>query len=142
MTYIAKATEMILVLPRAFTFNFIHILLRFKLYLTDCLARNTKGQLISKKNCQALTSSKKQTKRTQDKRTDVWSRDFLIWKINFGLWAVAWAGLWNKRVWSLKTPKRPHWKVALKKGKNIFFWGGRKNFFFRKTIFLGLKMPL
>ena len=27
-----------------------------------------------------------------DKRTDVWSRDFLIWKINFGLWAVAWAG--------------------------------------------------
>jgi hypothetical protein len=28
-----------------------------------------------------------------DKRTDVWSRDFIIWKINFGLWAVAWAGL-------------------------------------------------
>ena len=27
-----------------------------------------------------------------DKRTDIWSRDFLIWKINFGLWAVAWAG--------------------------------------------------
>ena len=23
-----------------------------------------------------------------DKRTDVWSRNFLIWKINFGLWAV------------------------------------------------------
>ena len=35
-----------------------------------------------------------------DKRTDVWSRDFMIWKINFGLWAVAWAGLWDKRVWA------------------------------------------
>ena len=35
-----------------------------------------------------------------DKRTDVWSRNFLIWKINFGLWAVAWAGLWEKRVWA------------------------------------------
>ena len=33
-----------------------------------------------------------------DKRTDVWSRDFMIWRINFGLWAVAWAGLWEKRV--------------------------------------------
>ena len=31
-----------------------------------------------------------------DKRTDVWSQDFLIWKINFGLWAVAWAGQWEK----------------------------------------------
>ena len=37
---------------------------------------------------------------TTDKRTDVWSRDFMIWKINFGLWAVAWAGLWNERVWA------------------------------------------
>ena len=35
-----------------------------------------------------------------DKRTDVWSRNFLIWKINFGLWAVAWAGLWEKGVWA------------------------------------------
>jgi hypothetical protein len=33
-----------------------------------------------------------------EKRTDVWSRDFIIWKINSGLWAVVWAGLWNKRV--------------------------------------------
>ncbi len=31
--------------------------------------------------------------RTTDKRTDVWSRDFIIWRTNFGLWAVAWAGL-------------------------------------------------
>ena len=37
---------------------------------------------------------------TTDKRTDVWSRDFIIWKINSGLWAVVWAGLWNKRVWA------------------------------------------
>ena len=29
--------------------------------------------------------------RTTDKRREIWSRDFLIWKINFGLWAVAWA---------------------------------------------------
>ena len=27
-----------------------------------------------------------------DKRTDVWSRNFMIWKINFGLWAAALAG--------------------------------------------------
>ena len=58
-----------------------------------------------------------------DKRTDVWSRNLMIWKINFGLWAVALAGLCNKRVWArfftfsgskefflifLKTPQRPH----------------------------------
>ena len=30
-----------------------------------------------------------------DKRTDVWSREFIIWKINSGKWAVVWAGLWN-----------------------------------------------
>ena len=35
-----------------------------------------------------------------DKRTDVWSRDFIVWKINSGLWAVVWAGLWNKWVWA------------------------------------------
>ena len=28
-----------------------------------------------------------------DKRTDVWSRNFIIWKLNSGLWAVVWAGL-------------------------------------------------
>ena len=38
--------------------------------------------------------------RYTDKRTDVWSWDFIIWKINSGLWAVVWAGLWNKRVWA------------------------------------------
>ena len=35
-----------------------------------------------------------------DKRTDVWSRNFLIWEINFGLWAVAWARPWEKGVWA------------------------------------------
>ena len=35
-----------------------------------------------------------------DKRTDVWSQNFLIWEINFGLWAVAWAGPWEKGVWA------------------------------------------
>ena len=37
---------------------------------------------------------------TTDKRTDVWSRNFLIWEIDFGLWAVAWAGTWEKGVWA------------------------------------------
>ena len=37
---------------------------------------------------------------TTDKRTDVWSRNFLIWEINFGLWAVALAGPWEKGVWA------------------------------------------
>ena len=35
-----------------------------------------------------------------DRRTDVWSRDFIIWKINSWQWAVVWAGLWNKRAWA------------------------------------------
>ena len=35
-----------------------------------------------------------------DKRTNVWSQDFMIWKINSGQWVVDWAGLWNKRVWA------------------------------------------
>ena len=35
-----------------------------------------------------------------DKRTDFWTRDFIKWKINFGLWAVAWAGQWEKGVWA------------------------------------------
>ena len=37
---------------------------------------------------------------TTDKRTDVWSQNFLIWESIFGLWAVAWAGLWEKEVWA------------------------------------------
>ena len=37
---------------------------------------------------------------TTDKRTDVWSRDFIVWKINSGLWAVVWAELWKKRGWA------------------------------------------
>ena len=35
-----------------------------------------------------------------DKRTDVWSQNFLIWETILGLWAVAWAGLWEKEVWA------------------------------------------
>ena len=37
------------------------------------------------------------TVQSTDKRTDACSRHFMIWKINSGLWAVGWAGLWNKR---------------------------------------------
>ena len=29
-----------------------------------------------------------------DKRTDAWWDIFMIWKIDFGLLAVGWAGLW------------------------------------------------
>ena len=52
-----------------------------------------------------------------DKRTDVWSRDFIIWKINSGLWAVVWAGLWNKRVWATFEAC-----FFIDKKKLIFFW--------------------
>ena len=48
----------------------------------------------------AFTLNNNTHMQSTDKRADVWSRDFMIWKINFGLWAVAWAGLWNKRVWA------------------------------------------
>ena len=59
-----------------------------------------------------------------DKRTDVWSRDFMIWRIIFGLWAVAWAGQWEKRVWAdYEQLLRPIFSL---------FWGQRKNFKFKK----------
>ena len=45
-------------------------------------------------------SSKNELSWPTDKRTDVWSRNFMIWKIDFGLWAVAWAGPWEKGVWA------------------------------------------
>ena len=35
-----------------------------------------------------------------DKRIDVWSRNFVIWKINFELLDDAWAGPWEKGVWA------------------------------------------
>ena len=56
-----------------------------------------------------------------NKRKDVWSRDFMIWKVNFGLWAVAWAGLWNKRVWANYEQKlRPVFSVF--QSQKNFFW--------------------
>ena len=61
-----------------------------------------------------------------DNRTDVWSQDFMIWRINFGLWAVAWAEEWEKRVWAdYEQLLRPIFslfrgqKNFLKKFKNI-----------------------
>ena len=102
----------------------------------------------------------KNQKQTTDKRTDVWSRDFMIWRINFGLWAVAWAGLWEKRVWAVyeqllrhffgvnffsiffwkhhrvRTEKL-HWKKVKKKCLFFGIFSLQKN-----NIFLGLKMPL
>ena len=35
-----------------------------------------------------------------DKETDESWEIFIIWKINFGLWAMGWAGLWKKKVWA------------------------------------------
>ena len=56
-----------------------------------------------------------------DKKTDVWSRHFMIWKINFGLWAVAWAGQWEKRVWAdYEQLLRPVFSLFW--GQKIFFW--------------------
>ena len=67
-----------------------------------------------------------------NKRTDVWSRNFLIWEINFGLWAVAWAGQWEKMVWAdYEQLLRPVFSL---------FWGQKniKNFF-ENTIASALK---
>ena len=47
-----------------------------------------------------LQNNENRDQLTTDKRTDVWSRDFIIWKINFGLLAVAQAGQWEKGVWA------------------------------------------
>jgi hypothetical protein len=88
-----------------------------------------------------------------DKRADVWSQDFIIWKINSGQWAVVWAELWNKRVWAdyeqLLRPFlslfRKHYSVCTEKLLNTFF---TKFFFFnflnpkkwkKQFFFLGLK---
>ena len=56
-----------------------------------------------------------------DKRTDVWSRNFMIWKIKFGQWAVAWAGQWEKGDWA--DSEQLFWVVF-----SIFH--GQKKFFF------------
>ena len=62
------------------------------------------------------------TNTTTDKRTDVWSRDFIMWKINSGLWAVAWARLWEKRVWAdYEQLLRPVFSLSKVKKFLIFF---------------------
>ena len=75
---------------------------------------------------------------TTDKRTDVWSRDFIIWKINSGQWAVVWAGLWNKRVWAdYKQLLRPVFSLFRGQKKNL----NQKKIlnFFENTIATALK---
>ena len=69
-------------------------------------------------------------RRLTDKRTDVWSRDFMIWKVNFGLWAVAWAGLCNKGVWA-------NYEQLLRPVFSLF--QGQKKFWPRKSEKTGLK---
>ena len=59
------------------------------------------------------------TLNSTDKRTD-----FMIWRINFELWAVAWAGLWEKRVWAdYEQLLRPDFSLfrGQKKLKILFF---------------------
>ena len=95
-----------------------------------------------------------------DKRTDVWSRDFIIWKINSGLWAVVWDGLWNKRVWAnYEQLLRPVFQSFYGQKTNlIFFWKyirvrteklhrikvdkniWKVSFMGEKQVFLGLKI--
>ena len=61
-----------------------------------------------------------------DKRTDVGSRDFKIWKINSGLWAVVWAG--KKMVWA-------DYEQLLRPVFSIF----RVNIFFENNLASALK---
>ena len=69
--------------------------------------------------------------RYTDKRTDVWSRDFIIWKINSGLWA---AGLDSGKKWSGPIMSN-FW------GPFFHFFGVKKCFlkFFENTIASALK---
>ena len=54
-----------------------------------------------------------------DKRTDVWSWDF-IHNMKNQFWAVVWAGLWNKRAWA-------DYEQLLRPVFSLF--QGKKNFF-------------
>ena len=62
-----------------------------------------------------------QTFQSTDKRPDVWSRDFILWKINFGLWpgldcGIKGSGLIMSNFWG-----------------QFFHFFGVKNFFVEKT---------
>jgi hypothetical protein len=65
-----------------------------------------------------MNNSKGRKTWNTDKRTDVWSRNFMIWKINFGLWA--WAGLWEKGVWA-DSEQLFGWFFQFFMGKKFFF---------------------
>ena len=74
--------------------------------LSVVLIKTVLQQLSEVSTCDHITDITENSSRPKtwglatDKRTDVRSRDFMIWKINLGLWAGAWAGLWHKRVWA------------------------------------------
>ena len=55
----------------------------------------------------------------------------MIWKINFGLWAVAWAGPWEKGVWA--DSEQLFWVVF------SIFYGQKKNFISEKPVFFRAK---
>ena len=67
-----------------------------------------------------------------NKRKDVWSRDFMIWKVNFGPRAVAWAGLLEKRVWA-------DYEQLLRTVFSLFRGQNFSIFFFENTIASALK---
>ena len=86
-----------------------------------------------------------------DKRTDVWSRDFIIWKIHSGLWAVVWAGLLRAVFSCFWGQKRiliffwKHYSVHTEKLHNsLFFLFKKKKILTPKTwkkhFFKGLKI--
>ena len=51
-----------------------------------------------------------------DKRTNVWCRDFMIWKIIFGMWAVGWT----------EGKKGPGWLWAAFEARFFTFLGSKK----------------
>ena len=91
-------------------------------HFIDCpKALRNIGTIFSKKGEGSLCLT------STDKRTDVWSRDFIIWKINSGQWAVVWAGLWNKRVWAdYEQLLRPVFSLFRGQKKIKFFFDPKK----------------
>ena len=61
--------------------------------------------------------------RITNKRTDACSRYLMIWKINSGLLAVAWAGLWKKGLgWLWATLEARFLSLYGQKINSKFFW--------------------
>ena len=77
---------------------------------------------LDQENNNFLSISAPASKKSTDKGTIGWFRDFIIWKINSGLWTIVWAGLWKKRVWG-------DYEQLLRPVFSLF--RGQKNFFLK-----------